>query len=809
MNIINCKEFTVFAIAFIIATSIASAQDALSANKIKDLTENYGEDFPVEKAYLQLDKSLYVPGETVWMKGYVVKEAYHLLSDISGVLYVDLIDRENRILEQNIVYVANGEAAGDFTLDENLPSGTYQIRAYTQWMQNFDQMFQTSITVLGREGDQRQDQQVSKKPDVQFLPEGGNLLSGIEQTIAYKAIGISGLGVDVKGDVLDQSGKTVTSFVSTHIGMGKFSFIPVSGNTYTARIMYNGENYTYPIPEVESSGWNISVERIPQNFEITVHSLDIPQGSYLLTGTVRDEIFHSQSVSISSNEEVILIPQDKFPTGVVVFTLHSSDGLALSERLVFNDRDDELRVFLSTNQSIYSQRDKVEVEITASDGKGNPVQAPFSIAVTQTDGLWESQPDRETILSHLWLSSDLSGFVEQAPMYFRENGFSQEELDLVMLTHGWRGFEWERVLSDETVRPEYYMEQGLSISGQVFEANNREVLDEGKITLVVDNVLNTFVTEADDQGRFGFMNIAFLDTTQIFLQARTAKNKKREVTFALNLPDTLPVRPYLRLDGYFSNEVNVQNKTEYLLSSNQYVRQQELFDGIAQYELGTVQIVAQAPEEEENRRNQLYSRADYSIDAENLPQNLTVLNALQGRVPGVNIYGGLGNPRVSIRGAFRGQPLFLIDGIPTDISFIESIPMADVDRIDVLKGPSAAIYGGRGGNGVIAVYTKTGEDSGRGGVPDEDQPGIIRPELPGFHVAKIFYAPQYESEASPSQVPDLRNTVYWNPVVRTDKNGKAFLSFFNSDLRGEYQITIEGISVGGIPGRAEKIYEVR
>lgn len=807
MKLSHGKAILILTMAFSIATGAIKGQESIDANVVREYADSYRQKFPVEKAYLQLDKSFYVPGETVWMKAYVVKNTDYELSDISGVLYVDLIDQANKILDHNILYVANGEAVGDFELGDNLRPGEYRIRAYTKWMQNFDRMFETSMTILGNGVFSSERSRTDLKPDIQFLPEGGKLISGLKQTVAFKAIAPSGLGIDVKGKIVDGEGKEVIAFATTHNGMGEIAFIPLAGKTYIAQVEYDSETYVYPFPEVNDSGWNLSVNSYMRNFEVRIRAKNVENESYLLTGTVRNEVLYTKRGTFSEEEDIYIIPKSDFPTGVVAFTLHANDGIPLCERLTFNNQNDDLRVFLTTNKSTYSQRDKVEVEITAADAKGNPVMAPFSIAVTHTDGFWDEQPDRETIMSHLYLSSDVRGFVENAPLYFQDNGYNAEELDLVMLTHGWRGFEWETVLSEKLPTPEYYMEQGLSISGKVYEERSGETLDEGKITLVVDNVYNTFVTHADDEGRFSFMNLAFLDTTQLFLQARTSRNKKREMIFELDKTDTLKVNPYIRIGGYFQEAITQDTRTEYISSSTQYIRQQDMLEGIAQYELGTVQIVAQAPEEEEDR-NQLYSRADYTVKGDDLPQNLTVLDALQGRVPGVNIYGGLGNPRVSIRGAYRGQPLFLLDGIPTDVSMIQSIPMFDVDRIDILKGPSSAIYGGRGGNGVIAIYTKRGYESDGGGVPDEDQPGIIRPDLPGFHVARIFYAPQYEADESEYQAPDLRSTIYWNPVVRTDKNGKAKLRFFNSDLRGEYQITLEGISLDGKLGRATEIYEV-
>jgi len=802
--IINSIKWSFATIVFI-GMGMIQAQNL--AERVDEQSSYFEEAYPVEKTYLQLDKSLYVPGETVWIKAYVVKGVNHMLSDLSGVLYAELIDAEDNLLEKRRFYIANGEAVGDFTLANTLAGGKYRIRAYTNWMRNFDRSFETTIQVLAPVNENPDNATEAQKPDVQYLPEGGNWIAGLETKIAFKAVGLDGLGVDIAGQILDETGNVITNFASAHKGMGRITLTPDLEKSYTAKITYNGETYAYSLPDVKPSGWNVSLTTTRSDYEVNVRAKGVTDDQYVLVGSVRDRVIYSKNHTLTDRADIIRIPKDLFSSGIVRFTVLDMEGVPQSERVAFNRQDDNLRVFVNTDNQTYAQRDEVAVEIVAADAKGNPIVAPFSIAVTHSEGIWESQPDRSNIMSYLWLSSDLKGFVEDAPSYFEDDGPGEEALDLVMLTHGWRAFEWNELLEGDPGF-EYYIEPGLSISGQAFEPNG-EPLAEGNITLVIDNILNTFITEADQQGRFQFNGLAFLDTTQLFLQGRTRKNKKREVTFKLDPPDSRDIDRYpLRLDGYWDNK-NVTAQTEaYVKSTQAYLAQQDIFDGIAQYELGEVQIVAQAPEEDDTELNTLYGRADFSITGDELPQNLTVLDALRGRVPGVNIVGNSFNPYVSIRGSIRGQPLFLIDGIPTDVTLIQSIPMADVDRIDVLKGPSAAIYGARGGNGVIAVYTKRGYDE-EGGVPDEDAPGVMRPELPGYDIPRIFYAPQYKPDRSKFQAPDLRNTLYWNPVVRTDKDGKATLKFYNGDLRGEFVITVEGISVDGKPGVAKEVYEVK
>ena len=198
----------------------------------------------------------------------------------------------------------------------------------------------------------------------------------------------------------------------------------------------------------------------------------------------------------------------------------------------------------------------------------------------------------------------------------------------------------------------------------------------------------------------------YLDTTQVFLQARTQKNKKREVKFELSEIPIWQVSPYWDLKDPLYKDSFFEEKEMYVESGRQRIAQENTLDGIAQYDLETVQIVAREPEEEEdlNRRNKLYGTADFTLEGEQVPPNLSVSQALQGRVPGVQVFQGLGGSRISIRGS-RNQPLVLLDGMPTDVSFIDGIPMMDIDHIDVVKGPRAAIYGGRGSGGLVAVYT--------------------------------------------------------------------------------------------------------
>ncbi|MNY28664.1 Vitamin B12 transporter BtuB [compost metagenome] len=184
----------------------------------------------------------------------------------------------------------------------------------------------------------------------------------------------------------------------------------------------------------------------------------------------------------------------------------------------------------------------------------------------------------------------------------------------------------------------------------------------------------------------------------------------------------------------------------------------------------------------------------------------SILDMLQGRVAGVSVMGSGMDAVVSIRGN-RGEPLFVLDGMPVDKALITSLNVFDVESIDVLKGASAAIYGSRGGNGVIAVLTKRGNEN-----YDYSQdvvPGVLVTKISGFHTPREFYSPQYGPTSLINPNPDFRSTVFWAPMLKTGSDGKVRVSYYHSDATSPADIRAEVLSPTGLPGFGKSAYSVR
>ncbi|MBS1521407.1 MAG: hypothetical protein JST50_10450, partial [Bacteroidetes bacterium] len=217
-----------------------SANDNLKTivSKLKSFTTTHN----AEKVYLHFDKPYYATGDTIYFKSYVTLGEKHQLTDLSGVLHVDLINPNNKVEQGIKLPVVNGLAWGDFILADTLAPGNYRIRAYTRWMLNDGNLFEQTIPVGSVHTQKVPENSTAKaviaKPDLQFFPESGQLIAGLPARVAFKAIGVNGLGIGVKGSVSDNTGKMICQLESSHWGMGSFSFTPEAGKSYKASVIF-------------------------------------------------------------------------------------------------------------------------------------------------------------------------------------------------------------------------------------------------------------------------------------------------------------------------------------------------------------------------------------------------------------------------------------------------------------------------------------------------------------------------------------------------------------------------------------------
>ncbi len=503
------------------------------ASKLKAFSENH----IAEKAYLHFDKPYYAAGDTMYFKAYLTQGENHRPSTISGVLHVDLVNTGSKVDQSINLQVIDGAAWGDFALPDSLPKGNYRVRAYTRWMLNgtrgyFDQTIPVgSIRPAKTPESYIASAKKENKPDVQFFPEGGRLVNGISSKIAFKAIGSNGLGIGIKGELLDNENRTVTSFASEHLGMGCFYLQPMEGKSYKAKINYpDGSQDIIDLPAADTKGIVLTVNNdLKTHLKITIAATE----AFYKENKNKDYALVIYSAGESSSfickldsELVTLdVPEQTLHTGIAPVTLFSPTGEPLCERLVFILSNDQLNLNVSSDKQVYSKREKVNIKLNVKNSLENASAGHFSVAVIDESKVQVDENAETTILTNLLLTSDLKGYVEQPNYYFTNaTDKTNADLDLVMLTHGYRRFEWEPLLKDEYPPVSQRPEKGLEISG-VVNAPNGKPLDNGTVFLLSMHGGPVLSQDIDKNGAFHFNDLTYMDNSGFVLKAVNAKLK--------------------------------------------------------------------------------------------------------------------------------------------------------------------------------------------------------------------------------------------------------------------------------------------
>lgn len=776
---------------------------------VSEKLSSYRSKFPPEKAYLHMDKPYYATGDTLWFKAYLVEGSIHSADSASTVLYVDLIHQKTgKNVGIRRVPLNGGLGHGSFTLADSIPKGAYTIRAYTNWMRNFSEEYMFHKAFYLFDNVENSSVNPSNNTEITFFPESGQLVEGLNTRIAFKAIDETGRGVQVKGFVFNQDNDTVSAFKSEHLGMGRFPFTPKPGEKYHVLVKTEGADYkNVPFPVVQESGFILIVDNIssPSKMRVVVYNKDqhVSEKSVHIVGHSRGIIAFAGKGKLTAKGLMMAIPTVDLPDGITHLTLFDDQNKPVAERLVFIDHNRSLKVKVTPSKTAYRPREKTTVEIMVTDSVGKPVEANLSVSVTDA-GQIAQQPNDMSIVSYLLLSSDLKGLVEQPSYYFDPANTERKiHLDYLMMTQGWRRFRWQDVMADSIAPPKHFIEQGFTLAGEV-KRGNRKIADKTMLSVFLTNdSLKTFMTaETNESGIFRLDNLAFDDSLNVRLQGMNKKNTE-SLTFNLfpfQAPKALPVQV-----PFYPVTVESELLSASLKRAEEYQEIERKIRLSREKLLQAVTIKGKREVERDSRK--LYSHADASIKI--TPQlaggAMSVLDILGGRVAGVRVTGSGMNASVSIRNG--GEPLFVLDGMPVDKDMILNLSVFDVESIDVLKGGSAAIYGGQGGNGVISVLTKRG--NANYDYSQEVVPGVFTSSLAGFDRPREFYAPKYDIKRQSDARPDYRSTVYWAPQLTTGKDGIARFEYYNTDPATTIDIRTEVLSPAGEPGFARAVYVVQ
>ena len=656
---------------------------------------------------------------------------------------------------------------------------------------------------------------VLDKIKIQFMPEGGYAVLGVQSKIAFKAINEFGKGADVKGDILNEDNEIITSFESFHMGMGAFEMTPSHGEQFYARINQPAGNETLiPLPRSLNSGFILRLEEQSKE-TLSFSFVSTDTATVYLMAHSHGQISHTQKLVLTKGMNKVSIPTKSFPFGITVFTLFDKEKVPRCERLVFINNEKGLNISISTDKKEYQPNDKVTLQIETTDGYGDPVPAKLGLAVIDDQLISFADNKDDNILSYMFLSSELKGELQEPAFYFDPKEVKAKlAMDYLMLTHGWRRFEWTEIMQESKLEIFYFPERVKHISGQAFDKDG--VGTETEITLIeLSDKKRILTIPTEPTGHFIFKNIDTKATYLLLVKKPLSINVDEEKTQKSLSSSMSPV--FQNYNEAIVGEVKDEGEEEVELDASS----ESLFDIALVEDVSSLEEVVVTGYGTVNTSNLTGSIVQVRTSE---ITDLDGLNTLQGKVAGIVIQKQSGNPGASlnirVRGtssisSSNGQPLYIIDGVPiapssnANFSIGGFISPENIENIEVLGAAEAsAIYGSNAINGVISITTKSKvrypHYASRRRNRGKFNGSIVSPRK--FSVTRTFYAPP-PNEKTPTK--DASTTVYWNPSLITNSKGKAKLSFYNTGMVSSFRISAEGYSGDGLIGRKEVTYHTK
>ncbi|MCA6453574.1 MAG: TonB-dependent receptor plug domain-containing protein [Chitinophagaceae bacterium] len=776
--------------------------DSLAGQYIRSLREHSG-----EKVFLQTSKLVYRVGERVHFKAFVTHSVSGKPSRLSNVLYVDLVDERDSIHDRFLLNAADFATDGSFVLPDTIGSGHYWLRAYTKLsLKDAEQpMAVQMLYVINSLLPDRYVTSVQKTSltgsgdsvRVQFFPEGGTMVGGANTLLAIKTTDLTGNPVSAKGLLKDDRDSVVVSWQTDNRGLGKFRFFCWTWRRYQLHLQRPGlPDLRYTVPSVNLFGAQLAVidhngiRKLRVLLEDSIFRKD--KVTYVL-GISGDSLCFS---GVGKGSYELVIPEYRFPGNVAHFVLFDEKKHLLSERSVYI-KPDANQVQLTADKIRYSAREKVTVSFKISDSDNRPQVASFLVSVNDS-----SQSQTYTALKPKGMDDIMRS------IFLPGEELTPEEWELKLLTEKNR---YQVDLHDPSKKIIANKEDSsLFISGTVWDTRNRPVAQK-IVTLFGDMKAKVFTSDTTDaEGRFCFPFTAYDDRTRFNLQVTDLSGRlfPSKMIMDTNLVFPVVLTPEKLKQRLVKEEIETVRKAMILQSRSDTLIQNRGKEWLT--DVTVTGLVKKDPGYDVKKRQSLFSKIIPPEVFAKLGGNS--LGNVIFRVPGIHLRNGYvtvtGGNSFAIGAAT--EPLLIIDGVPIPSDTSDKLPGSEpspvllaLNRIDpssvefmeVLIGPEAAIYGVRGGNGVIIVNTRTRMVLSENNLAN----GVRNLMVKGFHVPEPFEQRDYSlKEIRNSRIPDTRSSlIFWQGDGLTDADGKATISFYTADIATSYTVTVTGITAMG------------
>ncbi|SEW37204.1 hypothetical protein [Chitinophaga arvensicola] len=700
--------------------------------------------------YLKTDKAIYGSGEDLWFSAFVLDAQYFTLSQADKTLYIQLQQKDNDSIVWSEMYpISSGVCAGQVYLSETLPAGEYLLKGYTAHsFLSHQQMFYAAAPVrivrefaaISRRASPPTLPSPGKEP-VQFslFPEGGRLVAGLQNRVAFKAVNNHGDPVAVNGTLL-KNDKVVCRFNSRHAGMGSFLFTPEKQAAYRIRLEEHPDSL-YHVPEVQENGVVMQLLKNDQDSLVFKILSNRPGNEkvYLrlqLRGTTQ-----AVAGGIVTDSLIVKITLGEVGQGVAEATLFDEQLRPLAERLVFLHPEKQLQISLQEVRQQYLPREKVTVKVRTTDGSGKPVPAVLSLSVY--DQLFSNPRNVRDIVNYYLLSTQLRGKIHD-PSYYFDNRHQDrlEALDLLLLAQGWRQYTWNEAVLKENSLQRRVLTDSLPLQVMARGKAGKEKLPASLLFFNYNKTILLPTAPAND-GLFYLSPESLTIGPRFFIQYLSEK----EYNVGVFNPFTAIARAEQEQRPVYvaEEQVIIPEKTTADTSFLQYGKR-----------LREITVSGKGRSFGDKYLGMLDSLARY-----------------EGNTDFVGACGILNCPACG-SGAKPVEGVVYSELTPAKRAQVSSHPFpisgTDVNRV-TYKYPT---------------YTE-----------EELLKKFRLTVAKGYYQSRQFYEPGFDKE---DPVTDIRNVLLWKPIIITDQNGEATITFRCSDIRGRFQGKIEGVDETGSLG---------
>ena len=486
------KTFVLFFLLPILAFAEESALEMLSQRQAA-----FGQTIPQEKVFIHMDNTSYQLGDTIWFSAYTRRTDTDKPSDVSGVLYVELYGQEGYLIERKLIQMEEGHGSGFFALNKYIQyAGFYELMAYTRWQLNwgrferkhtediktwfaskrqekeyfrdYEKLYSRVFPVYDKPlepGEYTHDMTLramrrlypnpadNPKLTLSLYPEGGNLVEGMPCRVAFEACFDTGEWAEGWVVYDGDSIKTVNR------GRGLFEITPQKGlEKEVLFVSKDGKQAIAKLPKPELTGVSLKVEQTDSGWVAHIrHTADLQDDSLGVSLMCEGKLVKNEELRMKNEEFAAAVPTSSSAissvenssffilrsslnkSGVYQLTVFDTKGRVFADRLFFNRGKEDMMPTLSIKGLKEEYQPYEPVNLTL---KAPPSKSSISISV-RDDFRRDCLYDDSNILTEMLLASEIRGFVPQPGWYFEADDEEHRlALDLLMMTQGWRRFDW-------------------------------------------------------------------------------------------------------------------------------------------------------------------------------------------------------------------------------------------------------------------------------------------------------------------------------------------------------------------------------